>query len=53
MWQDGVGYELNKLMDDASAGWRLLSATAINNLGQIVGQGTFNGVKRAFLATPV
>jgi probable HAF family extracellular repeat protein len=52
MWQDGVGYELNKLMDDASAGWRLLSATAINNHGQIVGQGTFNGVRRAFLATP-
>ena len=53
MWQDGVTYELNKLIDEASAGWRLLSATAINNHGQIVGQGTFNGVRRAYLATPL
>jgi probable HAF family extracellular repeat protein len=52
MWQDGVMYELNKLIDEASAGWRLLSATTINNHGQIVGQGTFNGVRRAYLATP-
>jgi probable HAF family extracellular repeat protein len=52
MWQDGVMYELNKLIDEASAGWRLLSATAINNHGQIVGQGVFNGVRRAYLATP-
>jgi len=53
VWQDGVMHELNKLMDESSAGWRLLDARAINNHGQIVGQGTFNGVKRAFLATPV
>lgn len=53
MWQDGVTYELNKLIDEASAGWRLFSASAINNLGQIAGQGTFNGVRRAYLATPV
>jgi len=53
VWQGGVMYELNKLIDEASAGWRLRSAAAINNHGQIVGQGVFNGVKRAFLATPV
>ena len=53
LWQDGVMHELNQLIDEASAGWRLHSAAAINNLGQIVGQGSFNGVKRAFLATPL
>lgn len=53
LWQDGVMHELNQLIDEASAGWRLHSATAINNHGQIVGQGAFDGVRRAFLATPV
>jgi probable HAF family extracellular repeat protein len=53
MWQEGVAYELNKLIDESSAGWRLFSAAAINNQGQIVGKGAFNGVRRAFLATPV
>lgn len=53
MWKDGVGYDLNTLLDDSSFGWRLYRAAAINNQGQIVGQGSFNGVRRAFLATPV
>jgi probable HAF family extracellular repeat protein len=43
--------DLNTLLPPAS-GWVLLSANAINDAGQIVGEGTFNGDPRAFLLTP-
>jgi probable HAF family extracellular repeat protein len=33
--------------------WRLLHARDINDAGQIVGQGSFQGVTRAFLMTPL
>ncbi len=33
-------------------GWELNGATAINDLGQITGSGTHNGLTRAFLLTP-
>jgi probable HAF family extracellular repeat protein len=45
----------NRMMTDlhdllpAGSGWVLLSATGINNAGQIVGYGTRNGQTRAFL----
>lgn len=38
---------------DPTAGWKLTEANAINNLGQIVGQGTINGEQHAFLLNPV
>ncbi len=44
--------DLNTLIGPAS-GWILNSANAINDLGQITGTGTFDGVNRAFLLTPV
>jgi uncharacterized membrane protein len=35
-----------------SSGWSNLNATGINDAGQIVGQGTFDGQQVAFLMTP-
>lgn len=53
LWDDGLGMlNLNDLLID-SEDWRLWTATAINNSGQIVGNGLHNGVQRAFLLTPV
>ena len=43
--------DLNALLPPES-GWVLLSANAINDAGQIVGEGTLNGEPRAFLLTP-
>jgi probable HAF family extracellular repeat protein len=37
---------------NANSGWTDLNATGINDLGQIVGQGTYNGQQVAFLMTP-
>jgi len=34
------------------AGWSLESATAVNNNGQILGWGTYQGAKRGYLLTP-
>jgi uncharacterized protein (TIGR03437 family) len=47
----GKVYDLNTLVDGAS-GWTLAYANGINDAGQIVGAGDFNGVQRAFLLTP-
>ena len=50
---DGTGMiDLNTILVDG-VGWLLTEATGINDLGQIVGTGTFNGESRAFLLTPV
>jgi hypothetical protein len=40
--------DLNSLLPDNS-GWQLEDATAINNNGVIVGDGTYNGQERAFI----
>jgi hypothetical protein len=45
---------MQTLLDPATgAGWTNISASAINNLGQIVGTGIHNGQSRAFLMTPL
>jgi hypothetical protein len=44
--------DLNTLIDPDS-GWVLWEARAINDLGQIVGAGDFNGQRHAYLLTPV
>ncbi len=36
-----------------NSGWSNLYATGINNKGQIIGQGLFNGQEEAFLMTPI
>jgi probable HAF family extracellular repeat protein len=51
LWQNGTITDLNSLLP-ANSGWELTTAQDINNTGQIVGSGKFNGLDRAFLLTP-
>lgn len=51
LWRSGIVYDLNALIP-ANSGWVLQEAHAINNKGQIVGNGTLNGQTHAFLLTP-
>jgi len=50
VWRDGVAIDLNRAF--AGSAWTLLSATAINDVGQIAGVGVHNGERRAFLLSP-
>lgn len=54
LWENGEMFDLNALVDDLD-GWLLLSAQAINNRGQIVGQAFSADLSEfhAFLLTPV
>lgn len=51
LWEDGQMKNLNSLIDPA-LGWTLQSARGINEKGQIVGKGSFNGATRAFMLKP-
>lgn len=54
LWSAANGMEdLAALVDASGAGWTLTAATAINDLGQIAGNGIHNGQKHAFLLTPI
>jgi len=54
VYSNGAMSDLNSHLDPASStGWTLQVANAINNKGQIVGQGTLNGKTEAFLLTPM
>jgi probable HAF family extracellular repeat protein len=48
---NGTAVDLNSQIPSGS-GWRLGTATAINDAGEIVGVGRHNGVQRAFLLEP-
>lgn len=53
LWENGGAIvDLNTSIP-AGSGWLLNDARAINDAGQIVGNGVFNGSPRAFLLTPV
>lgn len=52
IWRNGKMRDLNNFLLPNS-GWELLIASGINNKGQIVGTGTFNGQGKGFLLTPV
>ncbi|HET6456987.1 MAG TPA: PEP-CTERM sorting domain-containing protein [Armatimonadota bacterium] len=52
IWRDGVMSDLNGLVA-LNSGWVLVEATAVNNLGQIVGIGKVNNQYRGFLLTAV
>lgn len=52
LWENGVLVSLNSRIPTGS-GWTLQEARGINNAGQIVGWGNYNGQTRAFLLTPV
>jgi probable HAF family extracellular repeat protein len=51
LYSGGVMVDLNSLLPPGSA-WQLLEATGINDSGQIVGNGIFNGQTHGFLLTP-
>jgi probable HAF family extracellular repeat protein len=51
IWQNGTICDLNSYITSGS-GWFLQSALSINDSGQIVGYGIYNGQQRAFLLTP-
>jgi probable HAF family extracellular repeat protein len=50
-YSDGGMVDLNSLLP-AGSGWELLSANAINNRNEIVGQGRFSGELRAYKLSP-
>jgi probable HAF family extracellular repeat protein len=50
--RDGVMEDLNGMLDASGDGWVLMEARAINDLGQIAGEGELNAEKRGFLLTP-
>jgi len=52
LWDGTQTYNLNDYLVNG-AGWVLTGARDVNELGQIVGSGTFNGETRGFLLTPV
>jgi probable HAF family extracellular repeat protein len=52
LWEDDELIDLNSLIDPAS-GWELTSAFEINDGGDIIGIGTYNGVQRGFVAKAV
>ena len=51
LWQNGRPTDLNTLLPPHS-GWVLTEARAVNDHGQIAGQGLWNGRPCAFLLTP-
>ncbi len=51
LFSNGKLQDLNRLVND-SAGWELVQAVAINDVGQIVGIGSLGGEDRIFLLLP-
>jgi probable HAF family extracellular repeat protein len=51
IWDGGMLKDLNTLIPSDS-GWILHGASAINDAGQIIGEGNVNGQSHAFLLTP-
>lgn len=52
LWRNGKTHDLNRMIRKNS-GWELNSASAINDRGQIVGSGLFDGEYHAFLLNPI
>jgi hypothetical protein len=51
-FSNGTVTALNSFPGQAGSGWNYQIAQSINDDGQIVGEGTYNGVENAFLLTP-
>jgi uncharacterized membrane protein len=53
IWRDGGVFEVESLLDPVSGnGWTITSVSGINNLGEIVGVGSYNGQATPFVMTP-
>jgi probable HAF family extracellular repeat protein len=57
IWLNGQIYPLQSLLDASGTGWDLTGTVAgqgfaINNAGQIIGNGLHNGAPRAFIMSP-
>jgi probable HAF family extracellular repeat protein len=52
LWKGGVLTDINTLLSPDS-NWYLSTASAVNNLGQIVGEGFYNGEKRIYMLSYV
>ena len=52
LYENGTFYDLSTLLGDSGAGWTDLRAEAINDNGQIAGDGFFDGQEESFLLTP-
>jgi hypothetical protein len=52
MYSNGTVQSLLSLLP-TNSGWSSLNATGINDLGQNIGQGTYNGQQVGFLMTPM
>jgi len=52
IYRDGSMEDLNSMLDASGDGWVLMEARAINDQGQIAGEGELDGEKRGFLLTP-
>ena len=52
LWQNGQMVEVSSLLDAGGADWVIQSITGINNVGQMVGIGLYQGQPRTFLLTP-
>jgi len=53
VWSQTTGMQDLNVLIPSNSGWLLLCAFAINDKGQITGEGIVNGATRAFLLTPV
>ncbi len=53
LYSNGTMFDLNTLAGVIDSGWNLIDATAINDLGQIVGQGQINGQYHAYMLSSV
>ena len=53
VWVDGAVYDLQALVAAAAPGWTVHEILDINNLGQLCGHATCNGVTRAVVLNPV
>jgi probable HAF family extracellular repeat protein len=52
IWYGGQLYNVNNLLP-ANSGWTITEVDGVNNSGQIVGTGIYNGQTEAFIANPV
>ncbi|MFX8660782.1 hypothetical protein ABTM16_18955, partial [Acinetobacter baumannii] len=53
LYSSNIMTDLNTVLDSSGNGWLLSSATDINNTGQIIGTGYYNGQQTSFLLTEV